>query len=60
MAKHLRIGTKVVSDEWGGTKSAAAASGRKVVGNVNHSRGVRNPVTGYHTNDAESEIAGLK
>ena len=37
-----------------------AASGSNVVGDVNHVQGFRNPVSGYHTNDAESEMARLK
>ena len=31
-----------------------------MIGSVNHSEKWRNPITGYHSNDAESEFARFK
>ena len=50
----------VVSDEWTATPPAVCAAGSKMMGSVNHSKNWRNPATGYHSNDAESEFARFK
>ena len=58
--KRVNPGNKVVADEWTATPPAVAAAKSKVVGSVSHRKGFRNPVTGYHSNDAESEVGRYK
>ena len=58
--KRVNPGSKVVADEWKATPPAAAAAKSEVVGNVSHRKGFCNPVTGYHSNDAESEVGRYK
>ena len=59
--KHVRPGSFVVADGWLSTDSAIRELGyRKPARPVNHSRWFRDPVTGHHTNDAESEVNRIK
>ena len=58
--ERVRPGSHVVCDEWKSTPKAAAAGKSKVVGSVAHRSGFRNRKTGYHSNDAESEVGRFK
>ena len=49
----------VVSDRWWSTPVAVEATGSTVMGSVNHGENWRDPETGIHSNDAESEWARL-
>ena len=57
---HVKKDTGVIADEWTATPPAVEAAGSYMEGSVNHSKTWRNPVTGHHSNDAESEFARLK
>ena len=60
-AKHVRKGSFIVADKWKATKKAVQELGYSMPPEmVNHSKWFRDPATGYHTNDAESEINRLK
>lgn len=50
----------LVADEWLATPPAAIAAGQQLMGSCNHSRNYRNPATGVHSNDIESEWARFK
>ena len=58
--KNVRPKTGVVSDEWRATSSAVKTAGSKIKGSVSHVKGFRCDDTGFHGNDAESEIARFK
>ena len=58
--ERVRLGSKVVCDEWKATPVAVKSSGSDILGTVVRERTFRNPMTGYHSNDAESEVARLK
>ena len=60
MAKHIKPGSRLVADEWTATPKAARNNNLPMEGTVNHSNNWRNPSTGVHSNDAESEFARLK
>ena len=49
-----------VADMWPATKPAANSADRPLMGQVNHNVNFRDPVSGIHTNDIESEWARLK
>ena len=57
MRKHLREGSLVVADEWLATPAAVQGAGSQMMGTVKHSQCWRNPRTGVHSNDIESEFA---
>ena len=60
MSKRLKEGSGVVADEWTSTPGAVEAAGSSMEGTVNHSTNWRNPATGVHSNDIESEFARFK
>ncbi|CAK0836623.1 unnamed protein product [Prorocentrum cordatum] len=55
--RRLTPHTKVVSDGWLGAESATKRAGVKRGGSCNHGKKFRNEKTGFHSNDAESEVA---
>ena len=57
---HVAKGSYLVFDKWLSTKKAVELVGFHHAPPVNHSAGWRNPDTGHHTNDAESENARIK
>ena len=57
---NVRPKTSVVSHEWRATSSAVKTAGSKIKGSVSHVKGFRCDDTGFHSNDAESEIARFK
>ena len=61
--KHVKKGSHIVKDGWrGSTKAVQSAHGMryKLLPEVIHEKHFRDPKTGLHTNDAESEINRLK
>ena len=60
LRERVAKGSAIVADKWLATEAAAKKANLKVKGTVNHNKGFRNPVTGVHTNDVESEFARLK
>ena len=56
----LMDGTLIVVDEHPSTPSAADQAGFTIDGRVCHRKEFRNPATGVHTNDVESEFARFK
>ena len=60
MQKHLMKKSLTVADDWTATPVAVKAAGSIVKGTVNHTKNWRNPDTGVHSNDAESEFARFK
>ena len=52
--------TTIVHDGWLPTESAVTELGYKHPPSVKHDKGYRDPKTGFHTNDAESENARVK
>ena len=60
LRERVAKGSAIVADKWRATEAAAKKANLKVKGTVNHNKGFRNPVTGVHTNDVESEFARLK
>ena len=54
------FGSELVSDKWQGTFAGAAKAGLRMYGSVNHTDHWRDPHTGVHSNDAESEFARVK
>ena len=53
-------GSYLVFDGWAATNKAVNALGYKCAPPVNHEKWFRDRVTGFHTNDAESENSRLK
>ena len=60
MQQYLEKNSDVIADEWKATPGAVAGAGSNLRGTVNHSKNWRNPETGYHSNDIESEFARFK
>ena len=60
MRERLKTESLYVSDEWASTPGAVEAAGSSMLGTCNHSKSWRNPITGIHSNDAESEFARFK
>ena len=60
MKKYLKTESLFVADEWTATPPAVNAAGSTMKGTCNHSAHWRDPVTGIHSNDAESEFARFK
>ena len=61
MKSHIRKGSFVVADSWKATEKAVKALGYKMPDRmVNHSLWFRDPLTGFHSNDAESAISRVK
>ena len=60
MALRIHEGTKLVFDQWRSTKAAARKLGYEYVPPINHSLEFRDPETGFHSNDIESENSRLK
>lgn len=59
MQKRVRKKSKLASDGWGGT-AVAAAKQKLPLKQCNHKQNMRDPKTGVHTNDAESEASRYK
>ena len=57
---HVAKGSMLVFDGWTSTKTAVEQLGYKHAPPVKHDSVYRDPTTGFHTNDAESENARLK
>ena len=53
-------GTFVVSDEWAATAPAVQSCGLRLEGQVSHEHSFRDPESGIHSNDIESEFARFK
>lgn len=60
MAECLGPHTPFVSDEWSATGPAAIMANVPEYGRCNHSKSYRNPRTGVHSNDIESEWSRFK
>ena len=60
MEKCIKPGSKLVADKWKATVAAARIAGVAMEGAVNHTENWRDPDTGTHSNDAESEFARLR
>ncbi|CAE7258973.1 unnamed protein product [Symbiodinium sp. CCMP2592] len=58
--KHVAKGSYLVFDGWTATKKAVEALGYDYAPPVKHEKCFRDPATGFHTNDAESENGRLK
>jgi len=58
--KHVRKGSTVIFDGWTATKAATEELGYRHPPPVVHKEHFRDPATGYHTNDAESEMNRAK
>lgn len=57
---HVRKGSTLVADGWKATEKGVKALGYRMAPPVKHNLNFRDPLTGYHTNDAESEINRVK
>lgn len=57
---HVKQGSMLVFDKWKSTKAAAKALGFTYAPPVNHQVEFRDRVTGFHSNDIESENSRLK
>ena len=57
---HVAKGSYLVFDGWLATRKAVEASGHQYAPPVKHERHFRDPNTGFHTNDAESENNRVK
>ena len=57
---HVRKGSTLVADGWKPTEKGVKALGYRMAPPVKHKDHFRDPLTGYHTNDAESEINRVK
>ena len=60
LVTHVKKGSTVIFDGWKATKAATEALGYRHPPAVVHQKHFRDPSTGYHTNDAESEIHRAK
>ena len=60
LSEHVKPGSKIASDGWISTTKAAKEGGLKMLGTGVHGTNFRNPKTGLHGNDAESEVARYK
>ena len=60
LSEHVKPGSKIASDGWISTTKAAKDNGLKMLGTCDHGTNFRNPKTGVHSNDAESEVARYK
>ena len=60
LSEHVKPGSKIASDGWISTTKAAKDNGLKMLGTCDHGTNFRNPRTGVHSNDAESEVARYK
>ena len=60
MYRAVSSGSWVISDEWAATGPAVAAAGLNLEGQVCHESTFRNPESGIHSNDIESEFARFK
>jgi len=60
MKEHLLETSLFVADDWSATPGAVEAAGSTMKGTVNHTDNWRDPQTGIHSNDAESEFARFK
>lgn len=60
LQSRVREGSFLVFDGWLSTRSAARALGYDCAPPVVHEDGYRDPKTGFHTNDVESENARIK
>ena len=60
LSEHVKPGSKIASDGWISTTKAAKDIGLKMLGTCDHGANFRNPKTGVHSNDAESEVADTR
>ena len=60
LQQHVARGSFLIFDKWKATITAVARLGYRSAPPVNHKLGWRNPDTGHHTNDVESENARVK
>ena len=57
---HVKVKSKLVYDKWTGTVAAVKRLGFRHAPPVNHSVGFRDRVSGFHSNDVESENNRIK
>ena len=60
LATRISKGSRLVFDKWLSTEAAAKRLGYLHAPGVNHSDHWRDPATGFHTNDVESENNRIK
>ena len=60
LSRYIKHNTDAVADKWGATAPALRQAGRGLRGQVNHDQNWRDPITGYHSNDIESEWGRFK
>ena len=60
MSRAIADGSWIVSDEWKASGPAVQRAGLNMEGQVCHVDTFRNPATGVHSNDIESEFAKFK
>ena len=60
LSGHIKKKSTLIFDGWKATESATKALGYRHPPPVVHQKYFRDPSTGYHTNDAESEIHRVK
>ena len=58
--RRIKPHTDAVADKWGATVPALAQANVGLRGQVNHNENWRDPATGYHSNDIESEWGRFK